>query len=495
MSLELYACLDVSEFPLQALSRLCPDIEKLPVAVLDGSPPQQTICSANQTAQQLGCAFGMTKVEAEGIPGLKLLTRSSESEAVAIEVFLECVSSFSPRIEERAAGTHRACILDIAGTERLFGPPHALANRMSEALASAGLHASVAVSANFHTAVLKASATHGISIIRAGQEAAGLAPLSIGALDLAKDEAETLAAWGIQTLGQLAALPEEGLIARLGQQGKHLRDMASGALPHLFQPIEPKVQLKEYCEFEPPIDQMDSLLFVAAPMLDSLASRASRRALLLAHLNIVTHLENKQAHTLTISPALPTIDRKFLLKLLQIELSAHPPPSAVIAFTMEAEVGHGSKVQLGLFSPQLPESARLDITLARLKAIVGEDMVGSPILTDSNRGDEFRMEAFTITQPGTAIAIQKPRMALRRMRPPHPVQVRCSGMRPIAFYDGRQAYSIFVAYGPWRSSGCWWTTDDWDRDEWDVLITQEQQAYLLINDRRQGRWYLEAVYD
>ena len=495
MSRELYACLDASEFPLQSLLRLRPDLEKLPVAVLDGSPPQQTVCSANQTAQQLGCAFGMTKVEAEGIPGLKLLARSPESEAIAIEVFLECVSNFSPRIEERVAGTHQSCILDIAGTERLFGPPHTLVKRLREALAAAGLHASVAVSANFHTAVLKASATNGISIIPAGQEASGLASLSIGVLSLSEGEAETLAAWGIQTLGELAALPEEGLIARLGQQGKRLRNMASGALPHLFQPIEPKVPLKEYCEFEPPVEQMDSLLFVAAPMLDSLASRASRRALLLAHLNIVTHLENKQTHALTIRPALPTIDRKFLLKLLQIEISAHPPPSAVAAFTMEAEVGRGSKLQLGLFSPQLPESSRLDITLARLKAIVGEDMVGSPILTDSHRGDGFRMEAFTLTQPGAAIAIQKPRMALRRMRPPHPVQVRCSGMRPIAFYDGQQAYSIFIAYGPWRSSGCWWTTGDWDRDEWDVLITQEQQAYLLVNDRRQNRWYLEAVFD
>ena len=37
--------------------------------------------------------------------------------------------------------------------------------------------------------------------------------------------------------------------------------------------------------------------------------------------------------------------------------------------------------------------------------------------------------------------------------------------------------------------------EEWDRDEWDVLIAQEQELYLLVNDRRQSRWYLDAVYD
>jgi protein ImuB len=88
-----------------------------------------------------------------------------------------------------------------------------------------------------------------------------------------------------------------------------------------------------------------------------------------------------------------------------------------------------------------------------------------------------------------------PRMALRRLRPPHPVHVRCNNQRPVTFHDGQRDYAIAVAYGPWRTSGCWWTVYDWDRDEWDVLIAHEQRAHLLVNDHRQNRWYLEAVYD
>jgi protein ImuB len=152
-------------------------------------------------------------------------------------------------------------------------------------------------------------------------------------------------------------------------------------------------------------------------------------------------------------------------------------------------------VQLGLFLPQLPEPSRLDVTLARLKALVGEDRVGSPVLEDARSADAFHMEAFALGAPGRAITDRRPRIALRRLRPPHPVRVFCSDHKPVAFSDGHQNYSIAVAYGPWRTSGCWWATGDWDRDEWDVLITQEQRAHLLVNDRRQNCWQLEAVYD
>ena len=233
--------------------------------------------------------------------------------------------------------------------------------------------------------------------------------------------------------------------------------MARGQLPHLFQPIEPKLSLKEHYEFEPAIEHMDSLLFIAARMIDNLAARATERALVLASLEASLHL-GKRVHTLVIRPALPTIDRKFLLKLLQIELSSHPPPAAVTALSIEAHAGHGSKVQLGLFSPQLPEPSRLDVTLARLKAIVGDDRVGSPVLEDTHNSHGHHIEAFCLTDSSKKEYIHHPRMALRRMRPPHPVQVRCAGQQPVAFHDGHRLYSIFAAYGPWKTSGSWWGT-------------------------------------
>ena len=151
---------------------------------------------------------------------------------------------------------------------------------------------------------------------------------------------------------------------------------------------------------------MDSLLFVGARMIDSLALRAATRAMSLACVVADLELEGKRAHRLTLRPALPSVDRKFLLKLLQLEIAAHPPPAAVLSLTLTAEAGQSSKVQLGLFAPQTPEPSRLDVTIARLKAIAGEDRVGSPVLEDTHRAGSFRMADFTAQNPMT-----KPRTA------------------------------------------------------------------------------------
>jgi protein ImuB len=503
MTTHLYACVHAEEFPAQALLRLRTDLAVQPVVVLDGRPPLQIVCSLNRPARLKGAVLGMTRLETETISGLHILARSEETETAARAVLLECAAHFSPRLESVDEPTACACALDITGTERLFGPPHTLAERLRDALASAGLRASVSVSNNFHTARMKAATTHGITVIPSGQEAIALSKLPLSALALEGDPYETFAIWGIRTLADLAALPESELVARLGPQAVAWRNQARGALPHTFQPIEPAFTLKEFCAFETPVEQIDSLLFIGARMIDCLATRAGARALSLASLLVEMKLDGNCAYQRAIRPALATTDRKFLLKLLQLEIAAHPPQSAVLSLTLSAQAGQSSKVQLGLFAPQTPEPSRLDVTIARLKAIAGEDRVGSPMLEDTHRPGSFRMESFVVanqsstSKPGETEPARS-HMALRRIRPPTHVRVQLDARKPISFRDREQSYKVAAVYGPWRTSGCWWSTDPWDTEEWDVLAessTGSSLACLLVHNRSHNQWQLEALYD
>ena len=77
-----------------------------------------------------------------------------------------------------------------------------------------------------------------------------------------------------------------------------------------------------------------------------------------------------------------------------------------------------------------------------------------------------------------------------------------SVMRPAAFSDGENRYEIAAAYGPWRTSGCWWALKScdgaWDCEEWDVLAAMNggrSVACLLTRDRARNTWRLEAFYD
>jgi len=494
----LYACLHLAEFPAQALLRLQPSLRAQPVAVMEGRAPLEAICSLNRPARRLGAALGMTRLEAESLPGLQLLARNPQVESAAHNVLFEAAARFSPRIENLGTSTSAALILDITGTERLFGPPQSLAERLNKALATLGFRASIAVSASFHTARILAAATRGITLIPTGQESPTLAPLPLASLNLSADDAQTFANWGIRTLGELAALPQDELIARLGQRALHWHQLALGTAPHSFQPVEPAFQLQEFFEFETPVADLDSLLFLGARMIDSLVARASARAFSLARLILHMELEKGAVCRRVIAPAIPSIDRKFLLKLLQLQLAANPPSAAVQRITLRAEAGQSSKVQLGLFAPQTPEPSRLDVTIARLKAIAGEDRVGSPVLEDTHRPGSFHLAPFAIPAKPQKPTAGRNHLALRRMRPPIPVRVTLQAEKPTAFRDRQHTYAISAAYGPWKTSGAWWAAEGWDLAEWDVLAQAaggESLACLLVEDRQTRAWHLEAFYD
>ncbi|HLY40097.1 MAG TPA: hypothetical protein VKR52_02740 [Terracidiphilus sp.] len=494
----LYACVHAAEFPAQALLRLRTDLRLQPVVVLEGKPPQEIVCSLNRLAKRRGLVCGVTRHDAEETGGIHVLARSAEVESSAASVLLEYVSRFSPRIEVASSNLSYSCVLDIAGTERLFGPSKELAERLHSSLADSGFRTSIAVSQNYHAALMKAHASRGINLIPTGEEAGALADLPVSALDLSEDHLETFVLWGIATLGELAALPEVELVMRFGSDARIWHELSRGIATHVFRPFETALRLEETYEFEDPVEQMDSLLFIGTRMIECLSHRAANHMLSISSLSIHMRLEDRSAHQLTIRPALPTTDRKFLLKLLQLELAAHPPQSAVVALTISAEPGMSRKMQLGLFAPQTPEPSRLDVTIARLKALVGEDRVGSAVLDDSHRPDSFHIESFSIDGKPFALQATSPHIALRRIRPAMPVRVVIHGSKPAAFRMEESSFQIKEAYGPWRTSGCWWSTSQWDAEEWDVLAMNasgESRACLLLRDCLRNEWRLEAYYD
>ena len=510
---ERYACVDVKEFPLQALLRLRPELQSKPVAVLDGEPPFEQVCSLNSSARMLGIAHGMTRLEMEMFPTALVLPRSLAEEAAARAALLECAGGFSPRVEDQSSDSYFTCVIDIAGTETLFGSPDALGESLLKKIQALCIRAAVAISSNFHTARCLAHGHSsgkpaGIRVVPRGMECAALAPLPLTVLDLSPEHAETFAMWGITTLGALANLKEADLITRLGQPGKEMRLLARGESPHLFCAIEASLALEERMELDSPVELLDSLLFIMGVMLDQLIVRAQSRILALAsitlHLDLEgSDLERETTHTRTVRPALPNNDRKLWLKLIHLDLQAHPPQAAILGLTLSAQPGSTSKVQLGLFSPQVPEPMRLDVTLARIRSIVGEGCAGQVVLKDTHRPEAFRVEPFTV--PSSTALDAKPgtqRVAMRQLRPAETVTVTVRDRQPDSFIFREKRYTVERAYGPWSSGGDWWRPTLWSLEQWDLVARSHdvanQATWLcccLTHDLNQNRWQVEALYD
>ena len=46
--------------------------------------------------------------------------------------------------------------------------------------------------------------------------------------------------------------------------------------------------------------------------------------------------------------------------------------------------------------------------------------------------------------------------------------------------------------GPWRTSGAWWTVENWQRDEWDIALSDGAIYRLYCSP---GGWFVEGSYD
>lgn len=498
---ELYACVYAREFPAQALLRLRPELQEQPCVVLEGEPPKQSVHALNTRARLLGLRRGMTKVEVDTFENVTVLQRSLRMEEAARRILLECAGSFSPRIEDRSIDGIFACALDIAGTEILFGPSLKLAKQLRHSMRALGIVASVTVSANLNTAICVArglASNVPIQVVRLGEEAKALSGLPLTVLDISATQEETFRAWGVWTVGALAALPEKSLISRLGQDGKRLLELARGERSHLLQPIDIPFVLEEEAQLDFPLDDLESLLFGLSRMLDQLIVRAKSRVYALGSVTTSLGLDTGETHERTVNPRVPTNDKKLWLKLLHLDLEAHPPQASIVAVHLHAEPGATSKVQLGLFSPQLPEPGRLDVTLARITAIVGEGNVGQAVLDDTRRMSDFHIEPFCVPSSEPPSTDFCSRLCLRVLRPAERAGVELSRGRPCEVYFRSRRYTIERTYGPWLSGGDWWNEVIWGNEQWDVVARAPDSTFLacrLARDFIRNEWHVAGLYD
>jgi protein ImuB len=419
---------------------------------------------------------------------------------------------------------------------------------------------------------------------------------------------ETLDLWGVRNLRALAALPDVALSQRLGQTGLRLQQLARGAIARTLVPVDPPLVFEEAVELDHPLILLEPLAFLLAHLLNQLCARLAARALAAQELRLRLELdtgfhfvedipepepvdEGESVHSQIPSPApnrgradiltaqpgaarkndspnhsartppiftrtlqfpVPMLDPKTFLKLLQLDLNAHPPGAPILKIHLSAEPARPRRTQAGLFHPPTPEPEKLELTLARIAGMVGTHNVGSSELLDTYALEGFRIQRFVAPQinPKSSRSKKKdcknqngsnnssgdpdctstaPITALRIFRPPLAASVTVRDGKPIHIICASRkevAGDVLWMAGPWRSSGDWWEQDGWSRDEWDIalplsmpgtrlsigsgrlLFTQNSRVfsenssstatlalYRLVHDLLDNHWFVEGTYD
>ncbi len=328
---------------------------------------------------------------------------------------------------------------------------------------------------------------------------------------------------------------------------------------------------------EYPLVLLEPLAFLLSRLLEQLCARLGARALATQELRLDLTLEQmpeecmaltanhtrtsthpgqaqvRQHFRRTLRLPVPLLDPKVFLKLLHLDLNANPPGAPIVKIHLSAEPVRPRATQSGLFLPPSPEPEKLELTLARIAGIVGQDKVGSLQLLDTHRPEGFLMRHFAPNRGPKRSKDKKDKdnnknkekdkvekkdqrsvkpfsrrqesdenkqvrvadkpspdpnlparenavTALRIFRPPVRATITLREGRPthIACLKRKEICGeILWAAGPWRTSGDWWEQEGWARDEWDIALQEAAgiALYRLVRDLLSGQWQVEGSYD
>ena len=459
------------------------------------------------------------------------LVRESDARA---GLLAEIARACSPRVELHG---DRAAVFDASGLSRVIGTPPEIAREVQELAAEQGVRVRIALAPTRVAAWLLAHGQTGVTVINTvinidkGNPRDALAPLPVSLLaclpgilrirgSLAKAAAEharsravvtavkndaiaTLSRWGLQTLGQVAALPRADVRTRLGDEGVRLHQAACGEDADPLVPAGQAAPFLERLVLEWPIEGLEPLTFVLSRMCDALSvslERADRGAV---SITTTLQLVSRETHQRTLNLPAPMRESKTLRTLILLDLESHPPSAGIDVVTVMVDVVPGRIVQGSLFDRALPAPEQLATLTARLRALAGESRVGAPAVLNSHDDRGAGMQTFSVTpSASTSYDMAKaagPRIVVRRFRLPIAARVeveRGGPVRLIASSSAIPASRIVNRAGPWHSSGRWWATDrtGWDRDEWDVELASGG-CYRLARDRKTGNWEIEGEID
>lgn len=313
--------------------------------------------------------------------------------------------------------------------------------------------------------------------------------------------------WGVQTVGQFAALDKEAVSRRLGSAGLRLWERATGTSVRLLKLIQPPESFAEAYEFEHEVETIDPLLFILRRFLEQIATRLTSLYLVAEELSLQITFGQRGKHHRIFSLPQPTNDVDLLFRILYTHLESFKSEHPITAVSLEARPTRPLRQQFGLFETALRNPTQLSETLARLIALLGPDRVGSPVVDDSFQADAFHLQPFqwngaiapacssdktSNEQTCSGSGAQSLSPVLRRFRPNRAASVLLEGDVLLHLRSAEISGAASAQNGPYLSSGNWWDEKHWERSEWDVEL---DSGSLLRCHQNNSAWQVDGVYD
>ncbi len=532
----------------------CPDwplvaagLAQVPSAVTHAN----RVVACSPPARAEGVRRHQRRREAEAAcPNLKLVKEDPAQEVRVFEQVVSAVAQFTPRVEVTRPGM---CSLPVRGPARYFGGERAFANRLTHVLNGLlrelrGPPCRIGIADTPFAARLAAHVPPG-EIVLAGSTAAWLADLPVSALG-EPELAELLVRLGIRRLGEFAELDEGVVAGRFGSGGVRAHRLARGLDDHALALSEPPPDLTVARELDSPIDQVDTVAFVAAGLAEELIGRLAPDGLACTRLLVEASTEHGEELSRWWRADRPFTARAMVDRVRwQLEGWLTAPVDAPSAGITLVRLSAGEVVpdkgrQLGLFGGPVEADQRVERGIARIQGLLGHTAVGTAVPAGGRGPAEQaifvpwgdpreepegvrhpwpgrlpapapavvpvvpvavglvgrRGETVGVTGRGQCTVAPEWLLGLPGTAGPAAAGQRPPGSRPSDPCPGGGAREVahgrqrVVGWaGPWPADERWWDPTGHRRRARLQVLLEDGSAHLLVLEC--GRWGIEATYD
>ena len=462
------------------------------------------------TAAALGVRRGMTLVQAQAVATeARTVFDDPAADARVWADVLEALDAASPVVEDGGLGR---AFVEMHG---IAGDPAAWLSAVRGALIAFELPARVGFGPNRFVA--HAATTCGDGVVCNGDPAAFLAPLPLDLL-LAPSSSEhgidpgtreRLRLLGVNTLGDLAALPHGPFVRRFGIEAARWHALARGIDDRPLEPRARALRVDRALYGEGDASSEEQVLFALRTLVgwvvDDLCAAGKRAGRLVLRLEC----EDGETRELTTRVAQPTAVPSTLFELLRARLEGVVLSAPVTGLRLAAEELASGGVALSLFAASDPDPDAIGVVLARLDAALGEGKALRARVVDGPRIERrFTFEPFTLeilaTRGPQPEPPPLPATATLQLRIAEPYAIDVRVIDGMPRFAGTPPQHVVEAAGPWRVEEGWWTPSTGEgrplvRDEYDVLL--EDGALLRIArdsasaNSAQATWSVRGIYD
>lgn len=463
-----------------------------PLAISEMLQRREVLIACNPAARKAGVRPGMAVTAAQAIlDSLQVLPRQRERENDALcglaawcyqyssRVCLPNPDQIQSKVQGKAqgkTGDERPVLwLEVAGSERLFGPPAELGQRLECELGQLGYHAMAGSAPTIEAAWLASG--QALHIAASGDIRNQLGNLPLQQLPLAMAQRDALEKMGFRLLRDVLRLPRKAVTRRFGPGVADYIDHLLGTRPNPRAAWRPPESFSSRLELPAEINASQTLLFPLKRLLEELCGVLRGGDATVQSLDITLRHQDQADTELSIAMQSPTQEAERLLRLVRERLERLRLPQAVREIQLSAprflplSAGQGS-----LFRDSPAEQQQdMDRLAERLQARLGQAAVSGVTGVEDHR-PEYSWRPRALDEASQCVPLShRPSWLLQKPK-------RCD----IAHYQ--------LLAGPERIESGWWDGRDCRRDYYIVRDASGSTLWAFHEYKPRSGWFLHGVF-